>query len=377
MKLQRFLRIVVVCASVWAVIPARMSAKVRSNGRVVNQAAEVRSAPGLKRGIRRRPPGNQYRARRGAGGKHDVVRSVTLGPVPEVLDSQPGWCRVVLAADGSGTRRVGWIRTQDVEIVSADDQTAAMRALSEKVAQLQRELDALRNAAGTGPTVTSQAAAEPAVVERAAVTPPAPPANDRLLKARAELELRQWEYDEAVKAARSGTAQSSVASSPSFRASDTSRFDVFGGYAALWDQTDSITFPLGWIASIGGHLNDSVAMVGEVGGNYKKASAFGVNAATASIHTFAGGPQFLGRAGTVTTFGQILGGVAVGSKSLFGYSLPSSTGLALLPGFGVDVPVAHNLGMRVGGEFGFVHSSFGWSNGFRLMTGLVVAGGTR
>src|SRR5262252_5826180 len=140
MKLQRFLRIVVVFANVWAVIPARVSAKVRSNGRVVNQATEVRSAPGLKRGIRRRAPSEQYRARRRAGGQHDAVRSVALGTVPEVLDSQPGWCRVVLAADRSGTRRVGWIRAQDVEIVSADSQTETMRTLSERVAQLQREL---------------------------------------------------------------------------------------------------------------------------------------------------------------------------------------------------------------------------------------------
>jgi hypothetical protein len=158
---------------------------------------------------------------------------------------------------------------------------------------------------------------------------------------------------------------------------DAPAFDVFGGYVYMWDTTDSVSFPRGWMASASRYLNDQVAIVGEVAGSYKSVSLLGVNLASGSLYTFTAGPKFSGRAGNVTAFGQVLGGLEVGSASNFLGDSASSTGFALLPGFGVDVPVAGNLGVRIGGEFGFIHDSGVWIKGFRFMTGLVVTGGAR
>jgi hypothetical protein len=304
-----------------------VAAQVPTSVRVISRGAQILSRPAADA---------------------QIVFTAVMGTTLDVLDADQGWYWVSVPADRSDGRRRGWIRTRDVGPVNAADDSQVVRDSNQKIDQPQQQPPAMRNR----PRAT-------------AVSSPRH-SEDSVERARQLLERRQEEYQ----AAQRGFA------APSHQAPTGPRYDAFGGYTWLWDSTDSISFPLGWVASIAGRVTDSVSIVGEAGGNYKSASVLGVNLASASIYTFTGGPKFSGQAGSVRPFGQVLAGLEVGHVSALGYGA-SSTGFAVMPGFGVDLPVANRLGVRIGGEFGFIHDSLGWSNGFKLMTGLVVTGGAR
>jgi hypothetical protein len=193
-------------------------------------------------------------------------------------------------------------------------------------------------------------------------------------RARQNLEKEREAYEAAAHpdqaAASRPTAQPVRARKPP-QLPERRPYELFGGYSLLFDTTDGLTFPLGWIASVSRPLDDSAAIVGEVTGSYKSGSALGVTLAGQNIHTFAAGVRLSRRTTGILAYGQLLAGLEVASAQVFGYS-DSSTGFVLEPGFGVDVPVARNLGVRVGGEFTIVRDSGAWFNGFRLTTGFVV-----
>jgi hypothetical protein len=120
-------------------------------------------------------------------------------------------------------------------------------------------------------------------------------------------------------------------------------------------------------------VNESVAIVGEAGGGYRSASVVGINLGSQNTHTFAAGPRFSRPVNkAISVYGQILGGLAFARVNLLGVS-SSSTGFAVMPGAGVDLPVAHGVGVRLGGESGFIRESAGWYRVFRFTTGIVVS----
>jgi len=96
-----------------------------------------------------------------------------------------------------------------------------------------------------------------------------------------------------------------------------------------------------------------------------------VNLGSASVHTFTAGPRIARELSNgMTAFGHLQAGIAIMHGSAFGVSA-SSTGFALIPGGGVDVPVARGLSLRVGGELTIVRDTDSW-NGFRFITGIVM-----
>jgi outer membrane protein OmpA-like peptidoglycan-associated protein len=58
----------------------------------------------------------------------DVLVTVDAGTMLPVLDEENGWYWVVAPSDAHGTRRAGWIRTNQVETVVTSPAAAALRA---------------------------------------------------------------------------------------------------------------------------------------------------------------------------------------------------------------------------------------------------------
>jgi hypothetical protein len=289
----------------------------------------------------------------------NVVVTLDKDVVVDVLDHDGQWFWVSLPPDAAGARSRGWVHAADVQSMAAGDGTADAPAARRVSSAIPPTGDEIRRA---------QAQRDQDARERAQ-------AEAKIEQARQHLEEQRRKY-EAI--AHPGVTPEAAATAvpPARRPvqlSDRPSYDVFGGYSLLFDTSDSVTFPLGWIGSVSGSLTDTVSIVAEVSGSYKSANVLGVTQAGENIHTFTAGPRFSRRSGGIAAYGQMLAGFEVASANAFGYSA-SSTGLALVPGFGVDIPVAPSLGVRIGGEFGIVRDSGAWFNGFRITTGLVVTG---
>jgi hypothetical protein len=289
-----------------------------------------------------------------------VVSSADVGTILSVLDGDGQWYWIALPADGPESGARGWVRAADVQALNATDVNAMGRppapsssifipptAEELRAAQAQREMEQRQRQ-----------------IE-----------EERIERARLELERRRLEYEAVTQSGPAPGRSAPPPVSPSRRPlqSDSRIVDIFGGYAWLWDSSSSPSYPLGWTASVSGRVKHIPwTVVGEISGSYTSVDAYGVSVSSGSIHTFTAGPRFSGpRAGRLTLFGQVLGGLAVERSTTLGNGL-SATGFALTPGFGVDLPVARSLGVRIGGELGFVRDPLGWSNQFRLETGLVV-----
>jgi hypothetical protein len=117
----------VVCSMCLLVSAVAASAQTPPSVRVVNKMAQVLTRP--------------------VSGAEAVMTAVQ-GTVLDVMDSDGGWYWVSLPADRSGTRRRGWIQARDVEVVAAD-LSAEVRELTEKVNQLQQQLDAKQSTTNT------------------------------------------------------------------------------------------------------------------------------------------------------------------------------------------------------------------------------------
>ncbi len=128
------------------------------------------------------------------------------------------------------------------------------------------------------------------------------------------------------------------------------------------------------MAAVGGHLTDSLSVVGEVGGNYKSVTIEGVDVRL-SVHTFLGGVRFASRSNPKTVpFGQVLVGVARagGSTDVFGTTVSNSqNAFAFQPGAGVDVLISGNTGIRIQGDYRLVRSNGANGSEFRIAAGVV------
>jgi hypothetical protein len=161
-------------------------------------------------------------------------------------------------------------------------------------------------------------------------------------------------------------------------AQDLPAFDVSGSYSFLRDQEVEENFH-GWLASITGNVNRWLGITGEFGGNYKTLDVSGSDVRV-SVHSFLGGPRFVGRANPkITPFAQILLGAARASESHADEDEldDSTTEFALQPGGGVDVWLRPNVGLRVGGDYRRIFTEDEGTNEFRFHVGIVFTGRSR
>jgi hypothetical protein len=84
----------------------------------------------------------------------DVVMTAMEGTVLDVIDGDGAWYWVSLPPDRGGMPRRGWIHARDVKLVAAD-LNAQVRELTEKVQQLQQQLNAEQSSPST-PTERSE-----------------------------------------------------------------------------------------------------------------------------------------------------------------------------------------------------------------------------
>ena len=295
-----------------------------------------------------------------------VVATVEAGATLDVVDTDGQWIQVSLRADGSSEPRRGWVRAADAEAVQASDSPVGPASPTDTTPPRRVSMRG-----GIPPTGDEIRAAKR---QRDAEARLEQEQQARIDVARQNLERLQQEYDDVVQhVGGSGSSDAAQSPAPVSRSIQPARppFDLFGGYSLLFDNSDSLTFPVGWIASIGRQLNARLSIVGEASGSYKSAGVTGVTLASASVHTFAAGPRFSTASRSLVVYGQLLGGAAAMTGSVLGFSA-SSAGLALEPGFGVDVQFTRGLAVRAGGEWPIVRDSGAWFNGFRLTTGLVM-----
>ena len=135
------------------------------------------------------------------------------------------------------------------------------------------------------------------------------------------------------------------------------------------------------VFSAGAPINDVLAVVGDISGNYKSdsSSVSGVTAsASVKLHTFLAGPRVIGRSGQRRFYAQFLVGAVVTSASLTtsfaGSSLSTSasdTEFCFAPGGGVDVDLGSHSAVRVGINERFVHANGYTAKEFQLQVGLV------
>jgi hypothetical protein len=172
--------------------------------------------------------------------------------------------------------------------------------------------------------------------------------------------------------------------------------ELSGGYQLLRSFSGSDpaqTFPVGWYADIAGNVTNAIAIVGEVGGNYKTlsesvdlgelgAGRFEANA-NLKLHGLFGGVRISARNTHVVPFAQILGGAMFlnGSVAANGnvVGIPmnvktsvSDTRGAVRAGGGVNVMPSEHIGARVGVDYVHVFAPDSGGNGFSFTAGVVV-----
>lgn len=145
---------------------------------------------------------------------------------------------------------------------------------------------------------------------------------------------------------------------------------------ALLGESD-MTLPVGWVAAVAGHITDRLAIVGEIGGNYKSVRAPG-GYIDVSEHSFLGGGRYgFGRDAQIRPFIQALVGMSRASLSRNEVGV-SFNALTVQPGAGIDFKVSHRVAVRLQADFRWMTLSdigSGWQ--YRLATGVVFALGGR
>jgi Outer membrane protein beta-barrel domain len=151
------------------------------------------------------------------------------------------------------------------------------------------------------------------------------------------------------------------------------KVDFAVGYALMHDSDVDGSFPVGWFATVGKEMTSSIAIVGDVSGNYKSIEvAPGVNASL-KVHTFTAGPRWAEAHGQVTPWLQALVGIAHMTGSVAGFGT-SDNGLAIVPGVGIDYAMANGMNLRFGGSFRMIRSSGTTGKEFQFIAGIVFQG---
>ena len=140
--------------------------------------------------------------------------------------------------------------------------------------------------------------------------------------------------------------------SPSVRAQETPKVEVFGGYSYLNFDVTHLTGGIvndrlsanGWEASASFAVNDWFALEGDFSGHYK-GNCEGITGLTCKDLSFMGGPRLTYRKNRYTAFAHGLFGGDNGSFGFSGFSL-SDTPFAAAAGGGVDYDVTPHIAIR-------------------------------
>jgi len=169
-------------------------------------------------------------------------------------------------------------------------------------------------------------------------------------------------------------------------AQDSPKADVAFSWAMLVAKADIetgdyTTLPVGWLGAVSVALTKNLAVVGEVGGNYKSMSMteFGYDVdVDVSELAFLGGVKVQGGSPKARPFFQTLFGMArySGGADAGGFDVSvSTTEFAIQPGAGVDVFFSKNVGLRIQGDYRLVMGDEENSNEFRFAAGVVIGFG--
>jgi opacity protein-like surface antigen len=181
---------------------------------------------------------------------------------------------------------------------------------------------------------------------------------------------------------------------PAF-AQSVPKAELAGGYQFLNFSIDgeSESMGKGWFFDVAGNLNPALAIVFQVGGNYKTfeetVTVGGLTAqATADlkVHEFLGGVRLNARsAATLVPYGQVLvGGINGSAEVSASTTIPgvppisfteeeSGTDFGLEVGAGVNFGLNDAVGLRVGADYLRVFEEDGGANLFRFHVGIVIA----
>jgi len=168
-------------------------------------------------------------------------------------------------------------------------------------------------------------------------------------------------------------------------AQDTPKAEVSVGYQWLAGKSSGdeewTKFPKGFYVDVAGNVSDTLSIVGQFSGNYKK---FDDDDFNLKLHTYLVGIRG-SSPGRVRGYGQFLIGGAQfkGSSDLFDFSA-SETDLAIQLGGGVNVLGSSPVGFRVGVDYLRVFSKDDGEvlegedvNGFRFIAGVTFGIGNR
>lgn len=134
--------------------------------------------------------------------------------------------------------------------------------------------------------------------------------------------------------------------SPALAQQPVQRGDVSIGYVFMHE--DSLSLPMGLAGSDAWRVHPNIDVVIESAFAHGTAD-FITTKVGVNIWTLQGGVRVSGgsRYGeSVHAFGQILGGIANAKGSIGSIASTSSSGLAVSPGFGVEVPVSRVVAIR-------------------------------
>jgi hypothetical protein len=140
------------------------------------------------------------------------------------------------------------------------------------------------------------------------------------------------------------------------------------GYVYMHDSEFS-GFWRGWTASFAAKVAPPIAIVGEVGGSYRRnAPEFEVKRSIL-IHPLLVGPRFVRPNGTVRPFVQLLGGITRRTLT----SDPTGHGAqwerTVQPGAGVDFDLNRTQAFRIEGDYRFLQNPLGDRHEGRLVAG--------
>jgi hypothetical protein len=159
------------------------------------------------------------------------------------------------------------------------------------------------------------------------------------------------------------------------------RFEFAGAYSFMRDQDRSEDFPVGWVASVTGNVNEWIGVVSEIGFSHRTCTDCQRGPFTSEmfrgtdrelrVFTFMAGPRTAFRGmSMVTPFAQLLlGGSHISGGVQFDGAL--TTGFSYQPGAGVDLNLRPNLGIRLQGDYRIVRTQGHNTNASRFVAGIV------
>ena len=157
-------------------------------------------------------------------------------------------------------------------------------------------------------------------------------------------------------------------------AQDAPKAELSVGYNML--KFSDETFPGGWYADVARNVGSSMAVVGQVTGNYKSVDFEGIDVGL-KYHSFAGGLRWLGRGPTSAGFAHVLIGMSNANASsnasgLLDFNVSDSQRDTFMQlGGGINLMTNAPIGLRIGVDYARIMTN-GGENVIRFATGIVI-----